>query len=129
MKLIPARFIAIVLSFTLSYFIAFYFGILYGLLSSGSLGGSFVSTEAAEWIAGFPLALIFLVTFSIHMIGGRKIWWWTVIPLLPVIIFEVVFDPFHIYFPIILGLIAWGLGTLAHKTLKKLAPSFMGKMG
>ncbi|OHB20250.1 MAG: hypothetical protein A2854_04535 [Parcubacteria group bacterium RIFCSPHIGHO2_01_FULL_56_18] len=128
MKLTISRLVSIMLAYVLAYFLAFYFGILYGYLSPGSLGGSFISTEAAEWIAGFPLASVFLIVFLLHLIGGRRVWWWIITPLIPIVVFEVVLDPLHIYVPIILGLIAWGLGIVANKTLRKFAPAFMARI-
>ncbi len=87
-----------------------------------------IPIAATEWFAGLPLAMIFLIVFSLNFAGGRNKWWWIIIPLLPAILFEIFIDPLHIYIPIILGLIAWGLGTMANKTLRKLAPSYMAKI-
>lgn len=70
----------------------------------------------------------FFVTAFLTALGGRRKYWWIGISLIPAILFEVVLDPLHIYFPIILGVIAWGLGTMAHRVLTKLAPSFMAKV-
>lgn len=71
---------------------------------------------------------IFFATILLTVLGGRYKYWWIGISLLPAILFEIAIDPLHIYFPIILGLIAWGLGTMAHKVLQKLYPSFISKI-
>ena len=129
MKLITVRIFLVVFAYALAYFLAWYLGSVYSYLFPRSLGGgSIISVTAMEWIVGYPLAVIFTLTFLLNTLGHIKKWWWVIISLLPVIALELIYDPPHIYFPIILGLIAWGLGTLAHKILQKLAPGFMAKI-
>ena len=119
----------IALSYVIAVFAAVYFGLLYKYLFPYATGGGFIGAPGTwEWIIGFPLAIVFTLTLLIHIHGGKRVWWWNIIALIPAILFEVTIDPFHIYFPIILGLIAWRLGTLAHKTLTKLAPAFVAKI-
>lgn len=129
MRTAKLRLLIIFASYALSYFLAVYFGYIYAIFTSDSLGGSFIPSDAAQWIVGLPLALIGFVIFLLHTVGGKNVWWWAGISLIPAILFEVFLDPFHIYIPALVGLIAWGLGTLANKTLTKLAPQFMAKMG
>ena len=129
MKLSIVRIALVVTSYALSYFLAWYFGLVYSYLFPRSLGGgSIISVTAMEWIVGFPLSVIFTLTFLLIALDQKYKWWWIVISLLPVILLEIVYDPLHVYFPVIFGLAAWGLGTIAHKTLQKLAPSFMEKI-
>ncbi len=129
MTITLSRIVAVVLSYLLAYFLAWYIGSIYAFIFPRSLGGGgIISVTAMEWIVGLPLAVIFLSILALNAIGGYKKWWWIVISLLPVILLEIIYDPLHIYFPIILALIAWGLGTLAHKTLQKFAPAFMAKI-
>jgi len=78
------------------------------------------------WIA---FLYIFFITMFLTVLGGRHQYWWIGIFLVPAILFELTIDPLHIFFPIILGLIAWGLGTMANKTLQKLAPPRTSKHG
>ncbi len=55
-------------------------------------------------------------------------YWRTGIALISAFLFEVLIDPLHIYVPIILGDVAWGLGVLANKALWKIAPGLMTKL-
>lgn len=128
MKVIQTRLLLVVTSYILSYFLAWYFGYIYMVFSSSSLGGTFITPSVGQWLVGAPLALIVLITFLLNVIGGKNKWWWIIISLIPAILFEVFLDPFHVYIPALTGLIAWGLGTMAHKVLQKLAPSFMSKI-
>ncbi len=115
-------------SYVLSYIVAPYFAYIYAMFSSDSLGGTFITPAAAEIIVGVPLGLIALLIFLLTGFGGNDRWWWIGVAVIPAVLFEILFDPFHIYFPIILGLIAWGLGYVANKTLWKLAPGIMAKI-
>ena len=119
---------AVVVAYVVSYFVSPYFAQVYLVFSSSSLGGTFITPAAAEVIVGIPLGLTVLVVLLLTALGGKKQWWWIGIALIPAILFEVLIDLLHIYFPIILGLIACGLGMLAHKALQKLAPGFMTKI-
>lgn len=127
--MIITRLFLVIFSYVLAYYLASFFGIFYGMIFPESLGGgSFIPTSATEWLAGLPLAAAFFVVFFQITIGKRNMWWWAVIGLVPAILFELIIDPLHIYVPIILGLIAWGLGTMANKTLRKLHLSFMARI-
>lgn len=129
MNALTARLVLTVVSYALAYYLASFFGIAYGAIFPEFLGGgSFIPTSAVQWLAGLPLAAVFFVVFFQLIVGKRNVWLWVIIASVPAFLFELVIDPWHIYFPIILGLIAWGLGTMAHKTLSKLAPSFMAKI-
>ena len=89
-----------------------------------------------EKIFGFDLSIvmwmlslyIFFIVFLLIGFGSNHKLWWIGIALIPAILFEVLIDPLHIYFPIVLGLIAWGLGYLANKALWKLVPGVMAKI-
>lgn len=67
------------------------------------------------------VATLLLTTFGAHF-------WWSGAALIPAFVFQVTIDPLNIYILIILALIAWLLGTVANKTLIKLAPAFMAKV-
>src|SRR3989344_1433638 len=123
MNIITLRLIFIVLAYIVAIFIGVFFGIAYNYLFPYASGGSFIGDpDTLDWLIGYPLAVIFLLTFFIHAHKGKHPWRWNIIALVPAILFEVLLDPVHIYVPIILGLIAWGLGHLANKVLWKLAP-------
>lgn len=129
MKITVVKILSVVVAYAISILLATPFGMLYDLFPATSLSGGFIGAPGTwEWIVGFPLAVIFTLTFLLHAHGARFKWHWNVLALAPVIIFEIGIDPLHIYIPSMLALIAWGLGTLAHKTLTKLAPQFMRRM-
>lgn len=121
---IISRIAAILFSYVLAYFLGSYIGALYAYVIPVSVTGS-LSDAAANWLIGVPTALVIFAVFFLTSIGGRYKYVWLAVSLIPSIWFYLEFDLLHIYFPIILGLIAWGLGTIAHKTLQKFAPAFM----
>ena len=130
MFIILVRILLVVFSYMAMIFVAPYFGLMYEYFFPNAVGGTWIGAPSAWlWLIGYPLGLIFLLTFLMHFQGRRHVWWWNIIALAPAILFEVVLDPFHIYFPIILGVIAWRLGTLANKALWKRAPGVMAKIG
>lgn len=129
MKVVIVKSSLIILSYLIAVFTAVYFGLLYSYLFPYAIGGGFIGAPGTwEWIIGFPLSVIFILTFLTHSYSGKHVWLWNVIGAVPAILFEVTIDPLHIYFPIILGLIAWGLGTLTHKVLRQTAPAFKSKI-
>jgi hypothetical protein len=74
-----------------------------------------VFNEPGTWVdlsvfSGFPIAYIFFLPLLFTAFGGLKKYWWIGILLIPAAAFEVYFDWAHIYFPIIIGLIGWGVG-------------------
>ena len=119
----------VILSYVLAYYLSWYFGTLYISIFSDIIGGTgFFPGDVARSLVGMPAALIVLVVSCITTVGGKHKYWWIGVALIPAILFELLIDPLHIYFPIILGVIAWGLGTLANKALHKLAPGIMAKI-
>ena len=125
-----ARMTVVILSYGVAVFAAVYFGVLYDYLFPYTSGGGFIGDpDTLNWMIGYPLAVIFFLTFLVHAQGIRHVWWWNLGALIPAILFEIVFTPTQIYIPIILGFIAWGLGILAHKLLQKFVPVFMTKLG
>src|SRR3989344_5455454 len=130
MNVIVVRLLLVVSSCLATIWTATYFGIFYKYLFPYISGGSFIgSQDACNWIIGYPLGLVFLLTFLMHVQGEKNVWWWIGVALIPAVLFEVLFDPLHLYVPIALGLLGWGLGYLANKTLWKLAPGMMAKLG
>ena len=124
------RLLVVVFSYLVTILSAVYFGMFYDYLAPGSSGGSFIGAPNAwNWLIGYPLGLIFLLTLLVHSFGGKHVWWWNILALVPAILFELFLDLSHIYLPLLLGFIAWVLGTLVNKTLWKLAPGVMAKIG
>lgn len=72
-----------------------------------------------EPILGFPLALIFFLAILFSAIGKDKwkkwLYWSLVLPFL----FELIFDLSHIYIPITLALIGYGIGLGVRKLLRR----------
>ena len=129
MSIIYIRGLAIVLAYAIGYFTAPFFGLLYSALSPELVGGgSNLSNSFTQWLAGLPLAIIFFLSLFQATLSRENNSMWIGISAVPVLLIEFVIDPLHIYFPIILGVIAWILGTIAHKILTQLAPSFMSKI-
>jgi hypothetical protein len=100
----------------LSYLTATYFGSFYSYFSpqtDGTLIG--LSKEGLAFVAGLPFAFIFFlisIFCSLTPMGHKKIVGWLLVP--PFIFFGSG-DITHIYLPIILALVAWGLATLLRK--------------
>lgn len=89
-----------------SYGFSYTFGSLYG--SFFVIGGWVDMTSLIGW----PLAYIFFLTFLFTAFGGegKTKYWWIGILLIPALALEVYLDPAHIYFPILLGILGWGIG-------------------
>ncbi|OHB20247.1 MAG: hypothetical protein A2854_04520 [Parcubacteria group bacterium RIFCSPHIGHO2_01_FULL_56_18] len=124
------RLVAVVGAYLLAYYFAAIFGNIYSILLPNVVNGSgffFYSAFAEQWLAGLPLAALFFIALAQSVLGPRYLWWWIGLASIPTMLFQLAIDPLHIYFPIILGLIAWGLGTMANKMLQKFHPSFMAK--
>lgn len=77
-----------------------------------------IPKSAVQYIIGWPLAYIFLSTLLFTAFGGIKKYWWIGILLVPAVLFELYFDWIHLYFPIAIGLVGWGLGFGVEKSLK-----------
>src|SRR3989344_7030146 len=100
----------------LSYFTAEYFGAAYDSMFGS--GGAWIGSEGSwNLIIGFPLALIFFLTLFSYawVFKSKRSTLWLISPVL---LWEVVIDIRHIYLPIILGLIAFGLAWVIRKILK-----------
>lgn len=119
----------IVTSYLVSVYSAVYLGEVYGYLFPAASNGALIGDpDALNWIRGYSLAVIPLLTMLIHLIGGKYVWRWNILALAPLILFEIMFDPSHIYFPIILGAAAWGLGILINKLLHRFLPVQMARI-
>lgn len=89
--------------------------------------GGFFGFDLGVLIWMLVIYSFFTVAF-LTMFGGRYKYWWMGVAVAPVIAFHFTVDMYHVFLIIVWTLIAWGLGTLAHKTLQKLAPAFMAKI-
>jgi len=110
----------ILISIIVSFFGATWLGAVYNDIFQVGFGGGWIGDASAwELIIGFPLALIFFSVLLFELFGdsNRKKWMMWVLAL-PVL-FELVVDLSHIYFPIALGLVAYGLGWAGRKLLQK----------
>ena len=104
----------------LSYLLAVYFGSMYDYLTPGSLGDTawIGTTSAWQSMIGFPFAYIFFTTLLLQSFGFGNRNKWTLWFLAPALLFFASGDLKHIYLPIILALIAFGLATLIRKIFK-----------
>lgn len=129
MNTMAIKLLLVVLAYILAIFVGVYFGVFYNYLFPSASGGSFIGDpDTLNWLIGYPLAVLFLLTFLMYAQGRKHVWWWVGVAAAPAILFEILLDPLHVYIPMILGLIASWLGTLANKALLKLAPKFMAKL-
>lgn len=107
----------------LSYFTATYFGTIYDFFSPQSDDSWFsFDKQALIFLAGLPFAYIFFIIILFKLFGsGNKNKWlgWLLVPPL---LFFASGDLRHIYLPIILALIAWGLAILFRKVNIKGSP-------
>lgn len=104
----------------LGYFTAEYFGGWYNKfapLYDRSLIG--LSTNDLIFVVGFPFAYVFFLTliFQIFAWGNRVKW--TLILLIPPTLLWILADIQHIYLPVILGLIAFGIAKLINLVVAK----------
>lgn len=107
----------VVLILIFSYFVTPF---LRGVFSNlyGTPSGLFSSYgEVALLSIGFVLVYIFLLFLIFTTFGDKYKYWWIGVLLIPALVFEVYFDIQHIYFPIILGVLGWGIGWGVRKIL------------
>ncbi|MDP2676645.1 MAG: hypothetical protein Q8O83_03095 [bacterium] len=114
------KFILFILVLILSSIFAGWFGRLYLHIFNIDPGFStfFVPDVIGDFIDGISSSFIFFLLLLFTAFGGEKKYRWIGILLVPVLIFELLFDLVHIYFPIAVGVIAWGLGMLLFKFLQ-----------
>lgn len=78
-------------------------------------GGTWIDVSA---IFGLFSGFVFLLPCLFTAFGGKWKYWWIGVLLIPATVFEVYFDFAHIYFPILLGLVGWGIGWMVAKYIK-----------
>ena len=111
----------LVVAILLSGVVASWLGSFYNSFFKAGFGGDIIGdTSFWELVAGFPLALIFFLTLLFTLFAEQKylkkyLLWSLALPAL----FELVFDFSHIYFPIALGLIAYGIGWVLRNFLAR----------
>ena len=89
------------------YFFSATMGILYFKVFPKESAGSFIGSKM---LLGIPLAYIFSLTLLFTAFGDKRKQWWIGVLLVPAVLFELYFDLVHIYFQIVIGLVAFGLG-------------------
>ncbi len=109
-KLVILTFVSII-----SWFISPFTGQIYEMILNQG-----IEPSAFRSLIGLPLSYIFFTTLLFTAFTKREKYWWIGILLIPAFVFEFYFDSLHIYFPIILGLLGWGLGILIYKLTKAL---------
>ncbi len=110
----------LVVDAVLSYLLALYFGSIYEYFIPGSLGDTawIGTTSAWQSVIGFPFAYIFFTTLLFQTFGFGNRNKWTLWLLMPALLFFASGDLKHIYLPIALGLVAFGLAWVIRKILK-----------
>lgn len=116
MKQILKNILSLVAVVLLANLLANFLGDSYLKLFPKETAGSFVGGVT---LIGLPLAYIFFLTLLFTAFGGVKKYWWIGILLIPAAAFELYFDLAHIYFPVALGLLGWGIGFGIAKLTKK----------
>ena len=116
----------VLISLAGSHFLAIPFGML--LSAVLGLGGSFGGNTLEYYMFGLPIAATVLLIFLFSTLGDEYKRWWIGLALLPIIWFESQLAPILLPCSLFFGAIAWGLGYLANKTLKKMVPRFMGRI-
>lgn len=107
----------LVIVLVLSYFTAEYFGTWYTKLIGS--GNAWVGSEESwNFIIGFPFAYTFFTILLFQLFGSGNKNKWTIWLLIPPFLFFGASDLRHIYLPIILGLIAFGITLILQKILK-----------
>lgn len=109
-KLIMKKFLLVFGWIILTIVLTVPFGRLYQILipQNGSL--FVVSQEFVDLLTGIGLSWIFSLTLLFTTFGGAKKYWWIGFLLIPAVAFELYFDLAHIYFPVALALLGWGIG-------------------
>ena len=109
----------LVVALILSYFTAEYFGSWY-VKFSPQYDDSWFSLTKQEliFLAGAPFAYIFFATLLFQSFGFGNRNKWTLWLLTPAMLFFASGDIQHIYLPVILALIAFGLAFVVRKVFK-----------
>lgn len=112
----------VILVLALCFATAPYFGSLYDYFSPQE-GSAFWGPDksAAIYLAGFPFAYVFFLIITLKLFGQGNRNRWIGWLLVPALLFFGMGDIRHIYLPIALGLVAWGIASLVQKIFKKSA--------
>lgn len=70
-------------------------------------------------IIGVCSVYILLISILFIAFGGSKKYWWIGALLIPAMAFELYFNLAHIYIPLVLGLLGWGIGLGIAKLTQK----------
>jgi len=114
------KFLLFVVVLIFSYLSAGFWGALYSQLLNlpSGFSGFIVSDAVRNIINGIPSSYTFFLLLLFTAFGGEKKYRWILILLIPAMIFEITLDLSHIYFPVAVGLLGWGLGMLVSKFLQ-----------
>lgn len=114
-KEIVINFLLVAFAILFTYLFSYYFGLLFSF--AGGSRGSFVDMT---YIVGMPEAYLAAVMFLFTAFGRGSKRVWLFVLLIPVVLIQA-FDPFHIYFPIAVSLISWGLGVGVKKGIEMIS--------
>lgn len=79
-------------------------------------------TAGSEFILGIPLGLIFFLTLLITAFGRGTWKKWLILSLILPGLFELFYDLSHLYFPLMLGIIGYGVGWGVRKIISTYKP-------
>lgn len=71
----------------------------------------------SEYILGYVISYVFLITLLYTAFGKGKKYWWMGILLIPSLLFVILVDLSHIWFYILVGLVGWVLGFGIYKLI------------
>lgn len=112
------NFLLFILAIALSLATATYFGTWYDQFSP-QYGGWITDKADAIYFAGMFFSYVFFLPFIFQIFAsGNKIKW-ILILLIPPTLLWILADIQHIYLPVILGLIAFGLGKIINLMVAK----------
>ncbi|MEK7461517.1 MAG: hypothetical protein AAB586_00370 [Patescibacteria group bacterium] len=104
----------------LSYLLGIYFGSVYDNLTPGMLGDTAWIGVTSAWqsLIGIPFAYIFFTIIIFKLFGSGNTNKWIEWLLVPPFLFFAAGDLKHIYLPVVLALIAYGIAVLFQKIFK-----------
>jgi hypothetical protein len=109
MKPVYRNILLLILVIVTAHFTAHVFANLYDRLL---LGDRSFSKGALDYLFGVPLSYTFFLVFLFTALGSLKKYWWMGILLVPAAVAEWYLEKEHLWFPIALAVVGWGLGWL-----------------
>ena len=119
MKILWNIFVIVFVS-VLSWLLSYRFGMFYEYLVPGS-GGSFIDGTG---LVGMPFAYVFFICLFLMAFGSGRKYLWLFFSLVPAFLMYLL-DIRHIYYPVLIGILGWGLGLEVEKGVKMMKKLFV----